>query len=206
VYDRLERRDVERHRGERRQREHVPGRGPHRKRHGFQPGDLLLEEHRGSVRGCEHRHRDVQLGSALRRHQDPRMRRPRHERPRWMSHRLPRERRYWPTQATLRRTNWTIEARATVLNEAGGANRLPLPCGRRPSRSALAGGHGRPVPCARRRRSARRSPGLDVDEEGQGRWSSHGSSAGARARIDHGPHVRDRILDAGIEAYVFTFG
>jgi thiol-disulfide isomerase/thioredoxin len=39
-----------------------------------------------------------------------------------------------------------------------GANRLPFPCARRPSRPALAGGHGRPVPRADRRRSTRRSP------------------------------------------------
>ena len=37
------------------------------------------------------------------------------------------------------------------------ANRLPLPCPRRPSRPALASGHGRPVPRARRRRASRRT-------------------------------------------------
>jgi len=61
--------------------------------------------------------------------------------------------------------NWTIEERTSVLNEAGGRaersrrpDRLPLPCARRPSRPALADRHGRPIPRAGRRRSARRSP------------------------------------------------
>jgi thiol-disulfide isomerase/thioredoxin len=63
--------------------------------------------------------------------------------------------------------NWTIEERASVLNEAGRANRLPLPCARRPSRPALEGGHGRSVPRAGRRRS-RRSPRAGRQRGGPG--------------------------------------
>jgi hypothetical protein len=48
------------------------------------------------------------------------------------------------------------------------ANRLPLPCARHPSRPVLAGRYGRPVPCAGRRRSPRRSPWAGRRQGGRG--------------------------------------
>ena len=82
----------------------VSGRGAERPRNGSQPGDLLREEHRRGIRGCQHGHRDIQHRRAIRRHQDPRVRGPRHQRPvrrRAVCLRVPPP---WQTAATLRRT------------------------------------------------------------------------------------------------------
>jgi hypothetical protein len=59
------------------------------------------------------------------------------------------------SRAFSHRTNRGAGERA---ERSRGANRLPLPCARRRSRPALEAGHGRSVPRAGRRRSARRSP------------------------------------------------
>ncbi len=90
--------------------------------------------------------------------------------------------------------NWTIEERASVLERSRGANRLPLPCARRPSRAAFAGWHGRSVPRVGRRRSARRGARAGRRRGGpRNAGPATALSVGARDRVDHGPHVRDRI-------------
>ena len=90
--------------------------------------------------------------------------------------------------------NWTIEERASVLNEAGGRIAFRF--------------HARDVHLVLRSRAGTVVPfrvlvdgeapgaahGLDVDERGPGNAArATALSAGARARVDHGPHVRDRI-------------
>ena len=86
--------------------------------------------------------------------------------------------------------NWTIEERASVLNEAEGRIAFRF--------------HARDVHLVLRSRTSTTVPfrvlvdgeapgpahGLDVDEQGREHWSSRGSSAGAPARVDHEPHAR----------------
>ena len=104
--------------------------------------------------------------------------------------------------------NWTIEGRACVLNEARGTNRLPLPCARRPSRPAL---RERARPSGSACWSTAQRPGaahgLDVDEEG---WGTLVQPRLYQLKSEHGS-ITDRtfevaFFDAGVEAYVFTFG
>jgi Thioredoxin like C-terminal domain len=78
--------------------------------------------------------------------------------------------------------NWTIEERASMLNEAGGRIAFRLPCARRPSRAALAGGHGRPVPRAGRRRSPAQPTGWTSTRRAREGWSSHGSISSYASR------------------------
>jgi hypothetical protein len=92
-----------------------------------------------------------------------------------------------------------------VLNEASGRIAFRFHARRR-SRPVLTGGHGGPVPRAVDGEAPGAAHGLDVDEEGRGTGPAAALSAGARARVDHGPHVGDRVPRYGVEAYVFTFG
>ena len=88
------------------------------------------------------------------------------------------------------------------------ANRLPLACARRPSRPALASGHGRPVPRAGRRRSARRSQRAGRRRGGPGNaGTATALSAGALDQGLSSDRAFEIAFDApGVEACVFTFG
>ena len=70
--------------------------------------------------------------------------------------------------------NWTIERRACVLTKPGDESPSASRA-RRPSRPALASGHGRPIPRAGRRSSARPPMGWTSTRRAGERWFTHGS-------------------------------
>ena len=103
--------------------------------------------------------------------------------------------------------NWTIEGRASVLNEAGG--RIAVRFHARDVHLVLRSRAGTAVPfrVAVDGEAPGDSHGLDVDEEGNGTLVQPRLYQLVRAPGE----ITDRtfeimFLDAGIEAYVFTFG
>ncbi len=103
--------------------------------------------------------------------------------------------------------DWAIERWAGVLNEPAGASRS-VPRARPPPRDGPArAGRVRAVPGAPRRRAARDAHGVDVDEEGNGTADDQRLYQLIRQPGAIGDRTFEiEFLDAGVEAFVFTFG